>query len=71
LPIEHLRRSVVINRSLILPDQTRMLAQICDREPAWLDWALKQLGIEGGACSLLRQPPSARPSLLWIPPPRG
>jgi hypothetical protein len=71
LPIEHLRRSVVINRSLILPDQTRMLAQVCAREPAWLDWALKRLGIEGGACSLLRQSPQARPSLLWTPPWRG
>ena len=71
LPIEHLRRSVVINRSLILPDQTRLLAQICDREPAWLDWALKQLGIQGGARSLLRQQPQARPSLLWTPSQRS
>jgi hypothetical protein len=67
LPIEHLRRSVVINRSLILPDQTRMLAQACDREPAWLDWALKRFGIGGGVRSLLRQPPQARASSLWTP----
>ena len=68
LPTEHLRRSVIINRSLILPDQTRTLAQICDREPAWLDWALKQLGIEGGVRSLIRQPPQTHPPLLWTPP---
>jgi hypothetical protein len=70
LPIEHLRRSVIINRNLVIPDQTRLLAQLCDREPAWLDWALKRLGIEDGVCSLLRQPPQARPSLLWTPPRR-
>jgi hypothetical protein len=68
LPIEHLRRSVIINRSLILPDQTRLLAHICDREPAWLDWALKQLGIEG-VWSLLHQPPQTRLPLLWTPRP--
>jgi hypothetical protein len=71
LPIEHVRRSIVINRSLILPDQTRRLAQICDREPSWLDWALGRLGIRGGVRSLLSEPPQAHLSSLWTPSQRG
>jgi hypothetical protein len=67
LPIEHVRRTVILNRSLILPDQTRVLAHACNREPLWLDWALKQLGVMGGVRSLLSQPPQARPSSLWTP----
>ena len=71
LPIEHVRRSVLLNRSLILPDQTRMLAHVCDREPSWLDWALKRLGVIGGVQSLLSQPAPVRLSSLWTPPRRG
>jgi hypothetical protein len=71
LPIEHLRRSVIINRSLILPGQTRLLAQVCDREPAWLDWALGRLGIGDGVGSLVIKPLESRPSSLWTPPERG
>jgi hypothetical protein len=37
LPIEHLRETVIINRRLILPNQTLFLAQLCDREPLWLE----------------------------------
>jgi hypothetical protein len=44
LPIQGLRETVIVNRRLILPYQTRFLAQVCDREPGWLDWALKRLG---------------------------
>lgn len=71
LPIEHERRTIIVNRSLILPGQTRLLAQVCDREPLWLDWALARLGIEGGVRSLLSQPPQGRTSRLWTPRPRG
>ena len=70
LPIEHLRQTVIINRSLILPGQTRILAQACDREPLWLDWALRRLGVNGGVRSLLSQPPRVQTPLLWTPPPR-
>jgi hypothetical protein len=70
LPIEHVRQTVIVNRSLILPGQTRILAQACDREPRWLDWALRQLDVTGGVRSLLSQPPQAQASTLWIPPPR-
>jgi hypothetical protein len=71
LPIEHVRRTIIVNRSLILPGQTRLLAQVCDREPLWLDWALARLGIKGGVRSLLSQPPHGRTSRLWTPRPRG
>lgn len=71
LPIEHVRRTVVLNRSLILPDQTRMLAHACDREPFWLDWALCQLGVNGGVRSLLSQHPPTQASRLWTPSQRG
>lgn len=70
LPVEHLRRTIIVNRSLILPGQTRLLAQACDREPLWLDWALAQLGIKGGVKSLLSHPPQRPTSRLWTPPVR-
>jgi hypothetical protein len=44
LPIQDLRETVIVNRRLILPYQTRLLAHLCHREPGWLDWALKRLG---------------------------
>ena len=67
LPIEHVRQTVIINRGLILPDQTRILAQACDREPHWLDWALRRLDVSGGINSLLNQPTQTRESRLWTP----
>lgn len=70
LPIEHVRRTVVVNRSLILPGQTRLLARVCDLEPLWLDWALARLDVSGGVRSLLSQPPPDRTSRLWTPLPR-
>jgi hypothetical protein len=69
LPIEHLRQTVIVNRGLILPGQTRVLARLCDSEPGWLDWALRHLGVRGGLASLLSQPTQALPSRLWTPTP--
>lgn len=69
MPVEHLRRTIIVNRSLILPGQTRLLAQACDREPLWLDWALAELAIKGGVKSLLSHPPQRPASRLWTPPP--
>ena len=67
LPIEHLRQTVIVSRHLILPGQISILAQACDREPRWLDWALQRLGINGGVSSLLSQPPRGHAPLLWTP----
>jgi hypothetical protein len=67
LPIERVRQSIVLNRRLILPDQTARMVQICDAEPRWLDWALARLGIEDGVQSLLTWPPPSRGSRLWTP----
>jgi hypothetical protein len=67
LPIEHVRQTAIVNRGLILPGQTRVLTQICDREPRWLDWALSRLGIQGGIKSLLAESPQTQPSRLWTP----
>lgn len=69
LPIEHIRRTIIVNRNLILPGQTRLLAQACDREPLWPDWALAHLGIKGGVRSLLSESPQRRASPLWTPRP--
>jgi hypothetical protein len=71
LPIEHVRQTIIINRGLILPGQIRTLARMCDREPQWLDWALRHMGLPGGLASLLSQPPQPPPARrLWTPTPR-
>ena len=70
LPIDRVRQSVVLNRGLILPDQTARVVQLCNAEPRWLNWALARLGIEGGTNALLTQPPPAAASRLWVPRPR-
>jgi hypothetical protein len=70
LPIEHVRETVIVNRSLIIPGQTSVLAQACEHEPLWLDWALRQLDIPGGVNSLLTHPPQEPRSILWRPPAR-
>ena len=67
LPIEHYRQTVITHRQLILPGQTRALAQACRNEPHWLDWALRRLGITGGTASLLHQQPVPRKTTLWTP----
>lgn len=69
LPIERVRQSVILNRRLILPDQTARMTQLCEAEPRWLNWALARLGIEGGIGTLLtqQQPPQIAKSRLWLP----
>lgn len=69
LPVERVRQSIILNRRLILPDQTARMAQICEAEPRWLNWALARLGIAGGVSALLtqKQPPRAAKSRLWLP----
>lgn len=67
LPIDRVRQSVILNRRLILPDQTGRVVQLCEAEPRWLDWALAQLGIRGGAKALLNRPPPAPSTRLWVP----
>ena len=65
--IDRVRQFIIVNRRLILPDQTSRVAQLCDAEPRWLDWALAQLGITGGVNELLAEPPPAPKSRLWRP----
>ena len=67
LPIERVRQTVVLNRRLILPDQTTRVIQISDAETRWQDWALARLGISGGVRALLNQPLSPPKSRLWLP----
>lgn len=67
LPIDRVRESVILNRHLILPNQTARVVQLCDVEPRWLDWAIAQLGITGGVDALLAQRPPEAGSRLWVP----
>jgi hypothetical protein len=67
LPVERLRQTVIINRRLILPEQTARIIQISDAEARWQDWALTRLGIPGGVNALLTQPPFPPKSRLWLP----
>ena len=46
------RESIVIPQQLSSVEGT-MVVRLCADESSWLDWALKRLGIEGGALSLL------------------
>jgi hypothetical protein len=70
LPVDRVRQSIILNRRLILPDQTARVVQLCEAEPRWLDWALARLGITGGVNALLTQPPPVPKSPLWVPSPR-
>jgi hypothetical protein len=67
LPVNRVRQSVILNRRLILPDQTARMVRLCEAEPRWLDWALARLGVTGGVNALLTQPPPLPKSPLWIP----
>jgi hypothetical protein len=67
LPIDRVRQSVILNRRVILPDQTARVVQLCDVEARWLDWALAQLGIPGGVDVLLTRRPPEVSSRLWVP----
>ncbi|MFJ5074913.1 hypothetical protein ACIP8Z_09955 [Streptomyces sp. NPDC088553] len=68
LPLDRVRETIVIPRRILLPDQTSMIARMCDDEGAVLDWALGELGVSGGVTSLLAASSSShRSSALWTP----
>lgn len=67
LATDRVRQSVILNRRLILPDQTARVVRLCEAEPRWLDWALLQLGIPGRVGTLLTQRPPTVSSRLWQP----
>ncbi|MFD7894559.1 hypothetical protein [Streptomyces sp. NPDC059743] len=68
LPIDRVRETIVIPRKILLPEQTSIIARMCDTEAAWLDRALEKLGIPGGVSSLLAASPApCRVSSLWMP----
>ncbi len=68
LPLDRVRETLIIPRRLILPDQSRLLVRLCREEPHWLDWALAELGINGGVQALLATPAAEASSpSLWIP----
>jgi hypothetical protein len=67
LPVDRVRQSIILNRRLILPNQTARIVQLCEAEPRWLDWALARLGVKGGVNSLLTRPPPVPKSPLWVP----
>ncbi|MEU8787579.1 hypothetical protein [Streptomyces sp. NPDC048637] len=53
LPLDRVHETIVIPRRILLPEQTNLIARMCDAEAAVLDWALGKLGIPGGVTSLL------------------
>lgn len=68
LPLDRVRETIVIPRRIILPEQTSLIARMCDAEAAVLDWVLGKLGIPGGVTSLLADsPPPHRVTPLWTP----
>ncbi|MFD3719998.1 hypothetical protein [Streptomyces sp. NPDC058674] len=68
LPLDRVRETIVIPRRILLPEQTSLIARMCDAEAASLDWALARLGVPGGVKSLLTESPKPRrASLLWTP----
>ncbi|MET7436785.1 hypothetical protein ACWERY_10910 [Streptomyces sp. NPDC004082] len=68
LPLDRVRETIVIPRRILLPEQTSVIARMCDTEGASLDWVLAKLGIPGGVMSLLADS-SPRPgtSPMWTP----
>ncbi|MBK3579249.1 hypothetical protein JHN63_36705 [Streptomyces sp. MBT65] len=68
LPLDRVRETIVIPRRIILPEQTNLIARMCDAEAASLDWALGRLGVSGGVTSLLTDSSTPRRvSPLWTP----
>lgn len=70
LPGCRLRETVIIPRRIVVPHQTRLMANLFEREPGWLDGVLETLGYPGIA-GLLRSPetavPAAQGTRLWTP----
>ncbi|MFG2601020.1 hypothetical protein [Streptomyces sp. NPDC048462] len=68
LPLDRIRETIVIPRKILLPDQTNLIARMCDAEAAVLDWALLRLDVPGGVRSLLADWSTTRQvSPLWTP----
>ncbi|MCL7493764.1 hypothetical protein M8I34_20520 [Streptomyces sp. MCA2] len=68
LPIDRVRETIVIPRRIVLPEQTSLIARMCDAEAGALDWALGKLGVPGGVTSLLADSSTShRVSPLWTP----
>ncbi|MBT3153163.1 hypothetical protein HTV45_20215 [Streptomyces sp. CHD11] len=68
LPLDRVRETIVIPRRILLPDQTSLIARMCDGEATTLDWALGQLNVPGGVTSLLADSSTPhRDSPLWTP----
>lgn len=67
LPLDRVRETIVIPRRILLPEQTNLIARMCDAEAAALDWALGRLGVRGGVTSLLASSTPRRVSPLWTP----
>jgi hypothetical protein len=68
LPLDRVRETIVIPRRILLPEQTSLIARMCDVEATALDWALGKLGVPGGVTSLLDDSSTPhRVSPLWTP----
>lgn len=68
LPLDRVRETIVIPRRILLPEQTNLIARMCDAEAAVLDWALGKLDVPGGVTSLLADSSTPqRVSPLWTP----
>ncbi|MEV5483524.1 MULTISPECIES: hypothetical protein [Streptomyces] len=68
LPLDRVRETIMVPRRILLPEQTSLIARMCDAEAAVLDWVLGKLGVPGGVTSLLAD--SSTPhqvSPLWTP----
>ncbi len=68
LPLDRIRETIVIPRRILLPEQTSLIARMCDAEANTLDWALGKLGIPHGVASLLADSSTPqRVSPRWTP----
>ncbi|MER7539350.1 hypothetical protein ABTX77_31885 [Streptomyces sp. NPDC097704] len=68
LPLDRVRETIVIPRRILLPEQTSLIARMCDAEAHALDWALGKLGVPQGVASLLTDSSTPRrDSTLWTP----
>ncbi len=68
LPLDRVRETIMIPRQILLPEQTSLIARMCDVEATVLDWVLGRLGVPGGVISLLADSSTPhRISPLWTP----
>ncbi|MDX2707339.1 hypothetical protein PV350_31470 [Streptomyces sp. PA03-6a] len=68
LPLDRVRETIVVPRRILLPEQTALIARMCDGEADALDWALARLNVPGGVASLVTSSATPRQhSPLWTP----